>query len=271
MRLGYKSGTVMEAKKLNAATGWLWIKQGNYLFKKSPILWVSITFIGVVGLIGVASIPVVGDPLATLLFPVMFAGLLAGCRALEHDEELELAHLFAGFHHNTQQLITLGGLNLVLELLIFGVMKITGGAALVDILMNNTQAEDPTVLAQAVAGAGIAVILGLILFTVLLMATQFAPMLVAFDKVRPVDALKASLRGCLNNMLPLSLYGTMMLLFAIAASLPMMLGWFILLPIMITSIYAAYRGIFPGAEEEKPGTEAEEIAAHNQSTSQDGE
>ncbi|MBK8571008.1 MAG: hypothetical protein IPN81_14380 [Nitrosomonadales bacterium] len=38
-------------------------------------------------------------------------------------------------------------------------------------------------------------------------------MLVIFDKMSPVDALKTSLRACLRNILPLSLYGAMMLLF----------------------------------------------------------
>lgn len=260
----------MEAKKLSAGTGWLWIKQGTYLFKKSPVLWMALTVIGMVGLIGVASIPVVGDPLATLLFPVIFAGLLLGCQALEHDEELELAHLFAGFKHNTQQLITLGGLNLVGQLLIFGVMKLAGAAALVEILMNGSPTEDSDVIAQAVAGAGFAILLGMVLFTVLLMATQFAPMLVTFNKASPLEALKASFRSCLRNLAPLSVYGAMMMLFALAASLPMMLGWFVLLPIMITSIYAAYRGIFPSEQEKTAGSEAE-ISTTDQNVTPDGQ
>lgn len=259
----------MEAKKLSAGAGWLWIKQGTYLFKKSPALWIAITLIGIVGLIAIASIPVIGDPLATLLFPVMFSGLLWGCHALEHDEELELAHLFMGFQRNTQQLVTLGGLNLIAQLLIFGAMMLTGGATLVGILMNSTPTDDPSLITQAVMSAGFAIVVGLALFTVLLMATQFAPMLVTFDKVVPLAALKASLRGCLNNVAPLSVYGVMMLLFAIAASLPMMLGWFVLLPIMISSIYAAYRGIFPSevpqtAEPENSHPEQMPSSAHSE-------
>ncbi|TAJ78757.1 MAG: hypothetical protein EPO42_07355 [Gallionellaceae bacterium] len=256
----------MEAKKLPAGLGWLWIKQGTYLFRKSPILWVTITLIGIAGLIGIASIPVIGDPLATLLFPVMFSGLLWGCHALEHDEELELAHLFAGFHRNTQQLVMLGGLNLVGQLLIFGVMMVTGGAALVGILMSGTPPEDPNVIAQAAMGAGFAILLGLALFCALLMATQFAPMLVTFEQISPFEALKTSLRACWHNLAPLSVYGLMMMLFALAASLPMMLGWFILLPIMITSIYAAYRGIFP--REEAPADSVEADTAADQSPPQ---
>ena len=124
----------MEANKLTMGSGWLWIKQGIYLFKKSPILWVVLTLIGIAALVGISSIPVAGEFLATLLFPVLFSGLLWGCHALEHDEELELAHLFMGFQRNTQQLVTLGGLNLIGQLLIFGVMMLAGGTALVEIL-----------------------------------------------------------------------------------------------------------------------------------------
>ncbi len=257
----------MEAKKLPAGIGWLWIKQGTYLFKKSPVLWVTLSIICIAGLVGVTSIPVIGDPLATLLFPVMFSGLLWGCHALEHDEELELAHLFMGFQRNTQQLVTLGGLNLVGQLLIFGVMMVTGGAALVGILMSGTPPEDPAIIVQAAMGAGFAILLGLALFCVLLMATQFAPMLVTFDQTSPLDALKSSLRACWHNIAPLSVYGLMMMLFALAASLPMMLGWFILLPIMITSIYAAYRGIFPREEAKTNNVEAD--TPPDQSPSQD--
>ena len=235
----------MEARKVPAANGWLWIKQGYWLFKKSPVLWVVLTAIGVAGLIGLAMIPVVGDPLATLLFPVLMAGFMAGCRALEMDEELELAHLFHGFKHNTQQLVTLGGINLVCQLLIFGVMMMTGGSALVAILMSGAQVEDPAVLTQAIAGAGISLLLGMTLFFVLLMAMQFAPMLVLFDKVAPWPALKISLQAFLRNALPLTVYGLLLLPFAVFASMPMMLGWLILMPVLITSVYAAYRDFFP--------------------------
>ena len=133
----------MEARKVAAANGWLWIKQGFWLFKKSPVLWVVLTAIGVAGMLAVAQIPVVGDPLATLLFPVLLAGYMIGCRELEQEQELELAHLFAGFQEKTQQLISLGGLNLVCQFLIFGVMVLTGGSTVVAILMSGNQANDP--------------------------------------------------------------------------------------------------------------------------------
>jgi len=239
----------MEIKKLNTACGWLWIKQGNYLFKKSPVLLATLSLIAIAATIGVSSIPAVGEPLSAFLFPVIFSGLLWGCHALEHDEELELSHLFLGFRRNTQKLVMLGTFNLLGNYLILGVMKIAGGGALVDLMTSDTPDVDATVVVQAISGAGFAIVISLVLSVVFLMATQFAPMLVTFDNQSPVAALKASLLGTWRNLKPLSVYGIMMMLFMIVASLPLMLGWFILLPVMITSLYAAYRGIFPWPDE----------------------
>lgn len=235
----------MEARKVNAVNGWIWIKDGYWLFRKNPLLWMVLTAIGVIGIIGVAAIPVVGDPLATLLFPVLLAGYMFGCHALAQGEELELAHLFTGFQQHAQRLVTLGGINLVGQLLILGVMMLTGGATLVGILMSGKQVDDPAILMQAVAGAGLALLLGIALFSVLMMAMQFAPMLVIFGKAPPVAAMRVSLQAFLRNIIPLTVYGMMLLPFAILASLPMMLGWLVLLPIVITSMYAIYRDLFP--------------------------
>ena len=236
----------MEARKVHAMHGWMWIKHGYWLFKKNPLLWMVLTAIGVVGVFGITTIPVVGDPLSTLMFPALLAGFMLGCHALAQGEELELAHLFAGFQQHAQKLITLGGINLVIQLLILGVMMLTGGATLVSLMMSGKAgAEDPAVLMQALAGAGFALMLGATLFTVLLMAMQFAPMLVVFGNMAPVPAMKASLRAFLRNMIPLTVYGLLLLPFAILASLPMMLGWLVLLPIIITSLYAIYRDLFP--------------------------
>ncbi len=254
----------MEAVKVPAIHGWLWIKQGIVLFRKNPLLWMVLTAIAVIGLVGIANIPVIGDPLSTILFPAVLAGFMFGCRALEQNEELELAHLFAGFRQYTQPLITLGGINLVSQLLILGLMMITGGSALVSIFMSSVPVTDETVLLQAITGAGLALTLGLVLFCILLMAMQFAPMLVIFAGMKPVPALKASLRAFLRNALPLTVYGLMLLPFAFVASLPFMLGWLLLLPVLITSLYAIYTDLFPVSVEAPQAIEGDAITREEQ-------
>jgi hypothetical protein len=253
----------MEAVKVPAIHGWLWIKQGFVLFRKNPLLWMVLTAIGVVVLFGITLIPMIGDPLSTLLFPVLLAGFMYGCRALDHNEELELAHLFAGFRQFTQHLVTLGGINLVGQLLILGVMMLTGGGAIVNIIMSSEQVSDPAVVAQALAGAGLAILIGMVLYFTLAMAMSFAPMLVIFNGMKPLPAMQASLRAFLRNAMPLTVYGLLLLPFAIVASLPMMLGWLFLIPVLVTSMYAIYVDLFPEPKESPQVIEGEVFTGDN--------
>ena len=239
----------MEPKRLNPIQGWAWIKQGYALFIKAPLLWIVLLIICFVAVAALSAVPVVGEPLASLLLPVVLVGLMVGCRALEKNDELELAHLFSGFQQRTAHLITLGGISLVGQYLIFGVMIMVGGATLVSILMSGQPVEDPEIIRQAVNGSGLAPILGITLFSLMLMAMQFAPMLVFFRNVAPVEAMKLSLRAFLYNALPMVVYGTTFILMSVLASLPMMLGWLVLMPIVFTSLYACYCDIFPEPEE----------------------
>lgn len=236
----------MEARRVETNHGWLWIKQGVELFKKSPFLWVALTVMATLIMISIASVPVIGDPLATLLIPVVMAGFMLGSRALQVGEELELSHLFEGFRHQAAPLVTLGGINMVCQMLIMWLMEKMGGGELVNLIMSGKPVEDPAVIDQAITGAGMAAVTGMLLYFVLVMAMQFAPALVLFNKIAPVEALKSSLQACLGNIMPLSLYGAVMLLLATLATVPlMMLGWLILLPIMIATIYTAYFDLFP--------------------------
>ena len=239
----------MEPQRLKSGQGWEWIKQGYALFIKAPLLWIVLLFICVIAAVGISSVPVVGEPLVSLLMPAILVGLMVGCRALSQDEELELAHLFSGFKQHTSHLVTLGGISLVGQYLILGAMMMVGGATLVGILMSGQPDTDPNVMMEAITGAGVAVLLGIVLFSLLMMAMQFAPMLVFFNNVSPVQAMKLSLRAFLHNAGPMLVYGITFLFLAVLASLPMMLGWVVLLPLVFTSLYASYCAIFPPMKE----------------------
>ncbi len=245
----------MEPQYLQAGHGWQWIKGGYALFMKAPLLWIVLLLICFIAAAGLSAVPVVGEPLASLLLPVVLAGLMAGCRALEQGEELELAHLFSGFQQHTAQLVTLGGVSLVGQLLIFGMMMMVGGATLVSIMMSGQPVENPEVIRQAVSGAGLAILLGLTLFSLLMMAMWFAPMLVYFNNATPVEAMKLSLRAFIANFGAMLVYGMAFIMLAILASIPMMLGWLVLLPVMLTSSYASYCDIFPAAKESTPAVD----------------
>ena len=255
----------MEARKVPAAHGWLWIKQAFELFRKSPLIWMVLTAIGVVGMAAISYIPLIGGPLSTILMPLLMAGFMLGARDLDRGEELELAHLFAGLQHNAQELVALGGINLVGQFLSLGAMMLVGGGSLASLIMSGQEINDPAVLTQALAGAGLALLVGALLFSLLLMAMQFAPMLVIFGQMKPIAALKASLQAFLRNWLPLTVYSLLLLPFAIIASAPMMLGWLLLMPVVIASMYVIYIDLFPPQGARPQTIEGEVVGSDEQS------
>jgi uncharacterized membrane protein len=62
-----------------------------------------------------------------------------------------------------------------------------------------------------------------------------------------VAALKESFVGCLRNILPFLVYSIVVLVLGIVASIPLGLGWLVLGPVLIASVYTAYRDIFGDA------------------------
>lgn len=250
----------MEPQRLQADQGWQWIKLGYRLFARAPLLWIVLLAISLSGMIAISVVPVLGNVLGSLLIPAWLAGVMTGCRAVEQGEELELAHLLNGFKHRTSELVTLGGIALIGQLLIMGIMMALGGGVLAGMMMGDTPPHDPAMMAQAMAGGGIAMLIGLLLFSALMMAMQFAPMLVYFHGLTPVEALKLSLRGFLANVGPMLIYGIGMLILAFLASLPMMLGWIVLVPVLVTSLYTSFSAIFPLPQEPAPPSAPETAA-----------
>jgi hypothetical protein len=239
----------MEPRRLSSRQGWEWIKQGYALFIKAPLIWLVLLAIWFVAAVAISSVPVVGEPLVSLLGPVIWAGLMVGCRALSQGEDLELSHLVIGFKKHTSQLVTLGGITLVAQFAILGLMMLAGGAALVSLMVSGQAEMDPNVIFQAMAGASFAIVIGSILFFLLMMAMWFAPMLVYFRNVPPVQAIKLSLQAFLNNVGAMVVFDLTFLALAVLATLPMGLGWLILFPVVYTSSYASYIDIFPAVNE----------------------
>jgi len=223
-----------------AGNGWTWIAEGWELFKRQPGLWIGMVLLAAVIFIAASLIPIVG-PLATTLFgPVFAAGVMVGCKTLDSGGELELGHLFAGFRERTGTLIAVGALYLAATVVVIVVVSLVMGVG----MMTMMGAGDP----QEVAAMGMTIVLAvLIMFALLLpavMAIWLAAPLVVFHEHGAIEAMKGSFAGCLKNILPFLVYSVVLFVFAIAATLPLMLGWLVLGPVFAASVYASYRDIY---------------------------
>jgi uncharacterized membrane protein len=56
--------------------------------------------------------------------------------------------------------------------------------------------------------------------------------------------MKQSFVGSLRNIVPFLLYGLILFLLSIVATLPLLLGWLVLGPVLAASLYTAYKDIY---------------------------
>jgi uncharacterized membrane protein len=78
--------------------------------------------------------------------------------------------------------------------------------------------------------------------------------LVMLQAVAPVTAIGDSFRACLKNIPPMLVYGIVIVLASIIASIPFMLGWLVLLPVLFTSQYYCYKDIFMQGTADEAGS-----------------
>ncbi len=246
----------MEIQKMNTARGWVWIKQGFQLIQCNPLLSITTALVGAMSIFIAMLVPAIGPLLALVLMPIFLAGYMRICRALEEGEEVELAHLFAGFKHRTASLVSLGAFLMLGFLFASAVMMMVGGEAFTQLMEQIQATDNPQLLMEALGSAGsgvaLAIILGFGLVLILLVAWQYAPMLVFFSGLPPFVAMHASFLGTLRNIAPYTVYSLLMQVLALLLGiLPFGLGMILLLPLGLTSLYVSYRNIFPWLDELK--------------------
>jgi hypothetical protein len=178
-----------------------------------------------------------------LLMPLFVGGLMLGCQALQGGGELELNHLFAGFKTHTANLVVLGALAIGgWIIVILPVIAIVGAGAIFGAMRGD---------AAGVAAIGgsflLAGLVAMALSIPIYMALWFAPALVVLRGLAPVAALKESFLGCLKNIIPFLIYGLVMLVLSMFATIPLLLGWLVLGPVATASVYVAYRDIYGDA------------------------
>jgi hypothetical protein len=232
----------MEPRSVAIGHGLQWIAAGWQIFRRSPLVWVTLTITLILIWLVLLSIPKLGPLLFNLLFPVFFAGLMLGCRALEQGKKLDIGYLFAGFRENPSALVTVGGIYLVGMLIVLAV--IFGSSGGLPKLPAKPSPEDVAALQTALKQMTGPILSGMALYIPLMMLTWFAPLLIIFRKMSAFAALKASFAACMQNLGAFTLYGAIVVALWIAATLPVLIGLVVVLPVIFGSIYASYMDIF---------------------------
>ena len=234
----------MQTNTVAAGHGWEWIVEGFRIFRKQPLTWIVLVVIMVAIWFGSMIVPVIGALAISLLSPVFFAGLMLACRTTDQDAEPAIGQLFAAFRTHASPLVTVGGIYLVGNVVAVGIVFAIAGGAALSTLMSKSGGDIET-LHAALRGVLLGLAVGMTVFLPVLMAVWFAPLLIVFHNTLPLEALKLSFAACWRNTLPFLVYGVAIIVLWILATIPLMLGLIVLLPVLVCSIYASYKDIFP--------------------------
>lgn len=243
--------------QLSAGAALDWYSSGFERFKASPGVWIAMAVILFVLYIIAAMIPIIGSVASNILTPVFFGGFMLACHAQFQGKSIGVEYMFEGFKAKFGPLALLGLFWMIGMFVIafaFGLVAVAfiGGAAL-------TGAATGMHMSSALAGLGIGTLVVVLLVMILLciplaMAIWFAPALVVFHNIQPIDAIMMSLKASLKNWSAFILYFILYIVFAILATIPLGLGWLVFGPVVIAAMYGAYRSIFL-----VPGTSATQL------------
>jgi uncharacterized membrane protein len=232
-----------------------WLRQGWAMFMEHPAIWLGsaavmlfvllFAFIIATPLFVLTIGTVFGSLLAQamvwMLLPIFAAGLLEICRTQANEDMPKVGMVLVGFRERLGPLLSVGFLFSagIFGLALLGFLVVRGDTL-------------GSVVTGRVGGFGIA--LGTVMLTSLLvfllsvpiiMATWFAPALVFFHGMAPVPAMQASFTAGRRNWVAMSVFGVLLMI-AIFAMLPLMIGLLLVLPVFSGAAYASYKDIFSG-------------------------
>lgn len=234
-----------EPKRLPIGMGWDFWRDAFTIFKQNALSWFlcGLAYIGIIIVLSLLSavLPIIADMVIGIIGLILVAGFSYKAHLQVSEEDNSVSDIFAGFQVNVLRQI---GLYFVFFI---GMVIAIVVAAVVATSVLGAGVSDLTWL-DNLDEFGVMTILLLLLVMLLfimplLMMVWFAPILIFFHDLSIIQAMSLSFKACLANILPFFWYSVVFVLFALIASLPVMLGWLVLLPLFMLTYYSSYRHI----------------------------
>lgn len=249
------------ARRVPVGNGWQWIVRGWRLVARKPLTWLVFTLVTWAIVSAGAVHPVVFAAIAVFL-PVILAGWTKACVEAEAGRSIPVTMLFSGFQGAIRDLASIGGINLMVNMALMLVLLALGGDLFTTAMSKpETLTPDQAIELRDRMSVAMMIIVAIGLPTAL--AVWFAPVAVILDGQRGLAALMISLRAILRNALPFALYTAVLIgLATVAFSLFSALGFprvtameiafWVLMPLLVTSVYVSYRDIHPDSSSGVP-------------------
>ncbi|MGE0385032.1 MAG: BPSS1780 family membrane protein [Gammaproteobacteria bacterium] len=229
----------MKPMQVEAGRALDWFGAGWAMFMRAPGPWAILALVTLVVLFVASIVPVLNYIALPFLTPLLQAGLTVSARASDSGAMPRVEDLWAPMNdpRTRNGLVALAIGAAVAQLALIALVVVLVGSSILGAAIGGG-----AVLAGTSLFGGLAVLLVLAAVT---MALLYAPILVLEAGLAPVAALQGSFSACLTNMGALAVAGLVLIVASVLASLPLMLGWVLLIPVTIGAIWTSYKAIFP--------------------------
>lgn len=248
----------MQARRLPARHGLLWLIASLRLFRANPALLTALTMGYLFVIVAVNLLPLVGPFLLPLALPTLIVVLANGCRAIQRSGGIGSIALTFGLQKRRIELVRLGGLHLIGSLVILILSSIMEGGQLSLFQPGKTLDEEEMVAAMARL---------MLVALPVVAAFWFAPLLTAWDEVTPTKSIFFSFVASWRNWRAFAVYSLSAGAFAIAipgivllaanaidetlghalSIAVRMLLIFVMAPVMMASVFISYQDVFHGS------------------------
>ena len=194
----------MKLRKVNAATGFEWVKLGIRTFMRQPLAISGLFFMFMAAVTLLSVIPILGTAIAVVLTPAINLGLMAASREAtlgRFPMPSLLISAFRGSRERARAMLILGGLYGASLLLTLGVAMLLGPELPPP---DPELGVTPEMIAAILNSPGLW--LAMLVYVPVSMMFWHAPALVHWHGVSPVKSLFFSLLACWTNRSALLLY-----------------------------------------------------------------
>jgi uncharacterized membrane protein len=238
------SSDTKQPRAVDGGQGVTWWTDAWALFTKNAAIWIVLGLVLFIILLVLAFIPIVGQLASALLLPVFAGSWMMAAQKLEGGGTLEVGDLFSAFKGaQLTPLIVVGALFLAMMVVIVLVMGVLGFGGAMGMMAGGAMGSGKGMMAGLGVGM-LGLLVGVVLFFLATMALWFAPPLVALRGVAPVEAMRLSFAASLKNVVPFLVWSLIYIVASIVASIPFGLGWLVLWPVLMLTVYVSYKDVF---------------------------
>lgn len=201
--------------------GYIWIRQGIWLFKQNPLGFLMLVFMYVFAAQLAVIIPVIGVFAVLLLTPTLSVGFMTACRQAIQKERIKPSVYIAALKSSPivrKRILQLGLVYAAMIVLLSFILSLLVDFELLLPLMTSDKAITPEALRQVY----LVLFFGAMLYVPVAMLMWFSPVLVAWEDMSVPQALFSSALACWSNKAAFFLY--LSIWSAILIAIPLTIG-----------------------------------------------